>query len=139
MVVHSMAIAFHRVTGAHDVDPKFAQVRRDSQQYEQQLLWNKGPIPIQRLDVDFDLKLRKLFDDATAKQLWKGTPAAQGRAEYWAAGVAAYFDAAGGGYAPNDAPRPITTREALKSYDPDLYDLVDTTMLFSGHQDWRYK
>ena len=73
------------------------------------------------------------------KELWKGTPAARHRAEYWAAGVEAYFDAAGEGQAPNRADRPITTREALKAYDPDLYALVDETMAYKEHVDWRVK
>ena len=44
----------------------------------------------------------------------------------------AYFDAAGAGLPPNGADRPITTREALKAYDPDLYALVDETMAYQG-------
>ena len=39
---------------------------------------------------------------------------------------------------PNDAPAPITTREALKAYDPGLFDLVETTMAYKGKVDWRY-
>ena len=54
------------------------------------------------------------------------------------AGVEAYFDASGSSHAPNEADRPITTREALKAYDPDLYALVDETMAYKEHVDWRY-
>jgi hypothetical protein len=50
--------------------------------------------------------------------------------------VEAYFDAAGDGVAPNGADRPITTREALKAYDPDLFALVDETMAYKEHVDW---
>ena len=50
----------------------------------------------------------------------------------------AYFDAAGPGYPPADADRPVTTRDALKSYDPGLYGLVDETFAYRGHADWRY-
>jgi hypothetical protein len=53
--------------------------------------------------------------------------------------VAAYFDATGAGYPPQNADRPITTREALKAYDADLYAIVDETMAYREHQDWRYK
>jgi len=118
---------------------------------------------LRQLDVEFDLRLRKLYDDAMTKGLWKGTPAARGRTEYWVAGVEAYFDAAGLSYPPTEpvrhavrleekddagdaktieivaGNRPINTREALKAYDPLLYALVDETMLYNGHQDWRYK
>ena len=69
-----------------------------------------------------------MFDNAMAQGRWKGTPAAHNRAEYWAAGVEAYFDAAGTGFPSNGADRPITTREALKTYDPELFALVDEIM-----------
>ena len=164
-VVRAMAKAAHFLCGSRDHDPKFDTVGGGTQQYEQQLVWNKGSIPIKRLDVEFDLRLRKLYDESMAKGLWKGTPASRGRTEYWAAGVEAYFDAAGPNYPPTDpvrhtvrlydkddhdrtiessadivvANRPINTREALKAYDPLLYALVDETMLYTGHQDWRYK
>jgi hypothetical protein len=50
----------------------------------------------------------------------------------------AYFDADGAGDPPNDQPHPIITREQLRSYDPDLCALVEETMAYNGHQDWRY-
>ena len=37
------------------------------------------------------------------------------------------------------SPHPINTREALKAYDPDLFSLVNETMAYDGHVDWRYK
>ena len=91
------------------------------------------------LDVEFDVRLRQTHGDALTKGLWKGTGAARDRVEYWAAGVEAYFDAAGDGQPPHGADRPVTTREALKAYDPDLYALVDETMAYREHVDWRYK
>jgi hypothetical protein len=138
-VVQVFAKGLFTATAGRDHDPKFDTVRGDSQQYEQQLVWTTERRPIKRLDLNFDLAIRKLQEDALAKGLWKGTPAARDRSDYWTAGVLAYFDAAGPGYAPNDASRPITTREALKEYDPDLYKLVDETMLYTNHVDWRYK
>ena len=62
----------------------------------------------------------------------KGTPAARDPFDYFAGGVAAYFDAAG-------TDRPTRTREAFKAYDPDLHALVEETMAYRGHQDWRFK
>jgi hypothetical protein len=53
--------------------------------------------------------------------------------------VEAYFDAAGDWVAPHGADRPITTREALKAYDPGLFALVDETMAYKGRVDWRFK
>ena len=128
-VVAVFARGMHRVTASRPVDPEFDK-RRQKQQYE---------LRVKRLDVEFDQRLQKLFDNAAAKELWKGTPAARDRVEYWAAGVLAYFDAAGTGFPPNGADRPVTTREALKAYDPDLYTLVDETMAYREHVDWRYQ
>jgi hypothetical protein len=53
--------------------------------------------------------------------------------------VEAYFDAAGTGIAPAGSDRPITTREALKAYDPGLFALVDETMAYKERIDWRVK
>jgi len=61
------------------------------------------------------------------------------RVAYWAKGVLAYFDAAGQDAAPNDAAHPINTREALRQYDPDFHALVNETMAYEGHVDWRYR
>ena len=66
----------------------------------------------------------------------KGT-SVHGRAGYFTAGVLAYFDAAGQDMAPNDAPHGVKTREALKQYDPDLFALINRTMAYDGHVDWR--
>jgi hypothetical protein len=127
LVVSVFARGLHRVVGARPALPGFDK-RRDRQQYE---------LRVKRLDVEFDKRLGKLFDEATAKKLWRGTPAARDRVEYWAAGVEAYFDAAGAGHPPHDADRPIVTREALKAYDPGLYALVDETIAYRGRVDWR--
>jgi hypothetical protein len=127
MVVSVFARGLHQVTGLRPADPGFEK-RRGKQQYE---------LRVKRLDVEFDKRLQKLFEEAGAKQLWRGTSAGRDRVEYWAAGVEAYFDAAGAGQAPHDADRPVTTREALKAYDPGLYALVDETMAYKGHVDWR--
>src|SRR5262249_41555644 len=129
MVIHVFATALYQVTGLRPVDPEFER-QRSKQQYE---------LRVRRMDVAFDQRLRKLHEEATQKELWKGTAAGNSRAEYWAAGVEAYFDAAGAGQPPNHADRPVTTRDALKAYDPGLYALVDETMAYTGHVDWRFK
>jgi alpha-glucosidase len=129
MVVSVFARGLYQVTGQRPVDPDFDR-RRDKQQYE---------LRVKRLDVEFDQKLHKTYDGAMTKGLWKGTAAARDRGEYWAAGLEAYFDAAGAGQPPQGTDRPITTREALKAYDPELYALVDETMAYREHVDWRFK
>ena len=93
---------------------------------------------MKRLDVEFGEKVKQLYAAAKTKGLWKGTPAARDQVDYWAEGVVAYFNAVGQGSTPDDAPHPITTREALKEYDPELYALVNETMAYPGHVDWRY-
>jgi hypothetical protein len=129
LTVSLFAKALYHVTGTRPVVPDFDK-RRDKQQYE---------LRVKRLDIEFDQRLTKLYEDAMSKSLWKGTPAARSKVEYWAAGVEAYFDATGDGFPPHQADRPITTREALKAYDPDLFTLVDETMAYKEHVDWRVR
>jgi hypothetical protein len=129
MVISLFAKALYHVTALRPVIPNFEQ-ERNRQQYE---------LRVKRLDIEFDQKLAKLYDDAMSKGLWKGTAAARNRVEYWAAGVEAYFDAAGEGQPPDLALGPVTTREALKAYDAGLYALVNETMAYTGHVDWRLR
>jgi hypothetical protein len=126
MVVSVFAKGLYQVTGLRPPSASFGKGAK--QQYE---------LRVKRMDIDFDKRLQTLHDEARKAELWKGTPAGRDRVEYWAAGVEAYFDAAGAGYAPHKADRPITTREALKAYDAGLYALVDETMAYKEHVDWR--
>jgi hypothetical protein len=109
------ASAAYRVTALRPVDPTFDQQQK--QQYE---------LRVQRMDVRFDQKLQKAVDAARAKNLWGGLSEAQ----YWARGVQAYFDAGAA---------PAATREQLKAYDAELSALVEETMAYTDHQDWRFK
>jgi hypothetical protein len=127
MVVSVFAKGLYQVTALRPVLLDFDK-QRNKQQYE---------LRVKRLDIEFDKRLLKIHEVACKSGLWKGTPAARDRVEYWAAGVEAYFDAAGAGQPPHNADRPITTREALKTYDPALYALVDETMAYKEHVDWR--
>lgn len=127
-VIRVFAKAIYRVTGTRPVDPNWEK-RKDVQQYE---------LRVQRMDVRFDKRLATLHAAAMKRGQWKGTAAVHGRVDYWAEGVTAYFDATGQGTPPNDAARPITTRESLKRYDPGLFELVDETMGYRGKVDWRY-
>jgi xylan 1,4-beta-xylosidase len=129
-VIRALAKSLYHVTGTRPVDPDWENRGRAVQQYE---------LRVTRLDVRFDEKLKQIYEAALAKGLWKGTAAARDRVEYWAQGVLAYFDAAGEDAAPGGAAHPIVTREMLKEYDPDLHALVDETMAYGGHVDWRYK
>ncbi|NQV33094.1 MAG: hypothetical protein HQ515_10395 [Phycisphaeraceae bacterium] len=127
-VIRVFAKAIYGVTARRSIDPDWDS-RRDVQQYE---------LRVQRMDIRFDQTLKAMYDTAMDQGRWKGTVAVHNRVEYWTEGVMAYFDAVGQGIAPNDAARPVTTREALKAYDPGLYDLVNETMAYDGRVDWRY-
>jgi hypothetical protein len=129
-VVRLFARAAYRVCGTRPVDPNWEKRGRSVQQYE---------LRVKRLDVQFDERLGGLYDEAIKAGKWKGTTAAIDRTEYWAAGVLAYFDAAGQDAAPPDAPHPVRTREQLERYDPGLYGLVHETMAYAGHVDWRFE
>jgi len=129
MVIREMARAIYYVTALRPEDPNWDHRGRDVQQYEMR---------VQRMDERFDHQLQDIYTTARAKGMWKGTPAVHDRVEYWTEGVVAYFDAAGAGDPPNDQPHPIITREQLRIYDPDLCALVEETMAYNGHQDWRY-
>jgi hypothetical protein len=127
MVVSVFAKGLYQVCGMRPVQQSFGKGAK--QQYE---------LRVRRLDAEFDNQLGKVFELAREAKLWRGTPAARDRSEYWAAGVEAYFDAAGAGFPPHGAERPITTRAALKSYDAGLFALVEETMAYREHVDWRF-
>ena len=137
--IRELAKALYLVCGTRPVDPNWDHRGRDVQQYEMR---------VKRLDVEFDGKLKQLYETAITQGTWKNTRAAQSPADYWAEGVLAYFDASGQDGAPfkdsgpdgdfSGSPHPINTREALNTYDPDLFRLVNETMAYDSHVDWRY-
>jgi hypothetical protein len=120
-VIGELAKALYVVTGTRPVDPNWEKRGRDVQQYE---------LRVKRLDIQFDERLQQAHQAAMGKGLWSGAPAANGRVEYWATGVQAYFDAGGESKAP--------AREKLKEYDPELFALVHETMAYEDRQDWRF-
>jgi hypothetical protein len=129
-VIRVFARALYRVTAARPVDPNWNNRGNEVQQYE---------LHVKRLDVEFDGKLKELYEAAMSKGLWNGTAAVHDRVSYWTQGILAYFDALGQDAAPSGAAHPIGTREALKGYDPGLYALVNEIMAYDGHVDWRFK
>jgi hypothetical protein len=121
IVMEAFSRALYRATALRPVDPDFEK-QRQKQQYE---------LRVKRMDVQFDEKLTTLFESATSKGLFKDTPAGRDKVEYLTAGILAYFDAIGPG-------GPVTNRESLQTYDPDLFALVEETMAYKEHQDWRF-
>jgi alpha-glucosidase len=128
MVISVFAKGLYQVAGQRPVVEEPG--KRSRQQYE---------LRVKRLDIEFDRRLLKTHDEARDKGLWQGTPAARDRVEYWTAGVEAYFDAGDAAIPPTGAARAITTREALQGYDATLFALVEETMAYNGHADWRVK
>jgi DUF1680 family protein len=129
-LIRALAKAIYRVTAKRPVDPKWNDRGYAVQQYE---------LRVERLDERFDKRLQELYATAMEQKKWQGTSGVNSHVDYWAAGVTAYFDAAGQDAAPNDAPHPIATREALRDYDPDLFTLVNEVMAYDGRVDWRYE
>ena len=127
-VIRVMAGAIYAVTAKRPVDPTWDERPRN--------VWQQYELRVQRLDERLDQNLEKLYANAGGKGLWKGT-AVHDRESYFVQGVLAYFDAAGQDFAPNDAPHNIATREALRQYDPELFNLINQTMAYDGHVDWR--
>jgi alpha-glucosidase len=129
-VVRLFARATYHATALRPVDPNWESRGRNVQQYE---------LRVRRLDERFDKRLRELYEKSLAAEKWKGTSAVNDHVHFWASGVLAYFDAAETDAAPGDAAHPINSRELLKSYDGELFELVHETFAYSGHVDWRFR
>jgi len=85
-----------------------------------------------QVDPKFNQRLKTTYEKAMADELWKGKYAAQSDEEYWAEGVQCYFNA----NAPEDADHNhVRTRDALKQYDPRLFDLINDVFRETS---WRY-
>lgn len=125
-VIRVFADALYKVAGLRPVIPNY----HGNQQYE---------LRVKRLDTAFDAAVTARFREARETGKWKGTSAYDDKFAYWAAGVLAYFDAAGQDAKPADSATPIRTRERLREYDSGLYDLVNDTMAYEGKVDWRYQ
>lgn len=72
------------------------------------------------VDRTFDRRLRRVYDTAMAKGLWKGKYASVNHHEYFAEGVQSWFD----DNRENDHDHNhVNTRAELVDYDPDLADM----------------
>ena len=129
-VVRALSRAAYRLTADRPVDPAWDQ--------RPPAVWQQYELRVQRLDIRLKERLAALAEQAAADKRWRGTPAANDLMTYWSTGVEAYFDAAGTGVPPVGADRPVVTREALKAYDPGMYELVDQTFAYRERVDWRY-
>src|SRR6185369_5932759 len=77
----------------------------------------------------------EVFRNAREKELWKYTYAGSNPGEYWAEICQSYFDC---NRINNWNHGAIGTREQLKAYDPEGYELVKSAFNLKPDQDWRY-
>jgi len=78
---------------------------------------------LNNIDGSFEAELTRSYNSAIESGLWEDTYAATNIFEYWAEGVQSYYDV-------NQDPFPgvhneIDTRAELKTYDPQLHDLIE--------------
>jgi len=77
-----------------------------------------------------------VYQNAMAKGLYKNAYAGSNAGEYWAEIAQSYFDC---NRVNNWNHGPVGTREQLKTYDPEGYELVRSTFRLQPDQDWRYQ
>ncbi len=90
---------------------------------------------LRSLDPTWNNRKTAAFRAARDKGLYQDVYAGSNAGEYWAEICQACFDCQ---RVNNWNHGPIGTREQLKAYDPQGYDLVRTTFNLSPEQDWRY-
>jgi hypothetical protein len=129
-VICQFARALYFQTCLRPVDPDWNNRGRNVQQYE---------LRVKRLDVQFDEKLKQIYQARTADKPGQGTAVGQDQVTYWASGVMAYFDAGCAEPMSQHSLSAMATREALREQDPALFELVQETMAYEGKEDWRYR
>lgn len=85
------------------------------------------------VDKEFDTRLKRTYEAALERGLWKDKYASRNHAEYWAEGVQSWFDT---NRPPDHDHNHVDTREELEEYDPDLAALIAETFRNST---WRYQ
>jgi hypothetical protein len=76
------------------------------------------------IGVDFDNRLKTIYNKALADGLWANTYAGSDYAEYWAEGVQSWFNLNTEVPTVNGVHNYINTRSELENYDPRLYNLI---------------
>lgn len=85
------------------------------------------------VDPTFDDRLKRAYDEAMAKGLWRGKYASLNHHEYWAEGVQSWFN---NNRPPDHDHNHVDTRLELKEYDPGLAALCkevfgDTELVYT--------
>ena len=73
------------------------------------------------IDTTFDKRLKQTYEKAMSKGLWEKKYASNNHYEYWAEGVQSWFNT---NRPPDHDHNHVDNREELKSYDPDLANMV---------------
>ncbi len=81
-------------------------------------------IGILSVDSTFNDLLQEKLDAAMARGLYKNTYAATDFWEYWAEGVQNWFNVNAEVEKPDGKHNWVNTREDMKKYDPDLYEII---------------
>lgn len=87
---------------------------------------------LNRLDDQFDGRLKAIYEQAMEEKLWEGKYAAVNHHEYWAEGVQSYFDT---NREDDHDHNHVNTRAELAEYDPRLFSLIDEAF---RQNEWRY-
>src|SRR5260221_2823044 len=90
---------------------------------------------LQSIDPTWSERRNRVYRHAMDQGLWKNSYTASNPGEFWAEICQSYFDC---NRVNNWNHAPIGTREQLKVYDPESYELVRTTFNLSPEQNWRY-
>ena len=81
---------------------------------------------ISYLQRNFNYQLEKVYAIAVSKGLWANTYAISNSKEYWAEGVQNWYDINREAIPTDGIHNHVNTKEELKEYDIDLYNLIDT-------------
>src|ERR1051326_8476447 len=90
---------------------------------------------LRSIDPTWSDRRNAVYRNTINKGLWKNTYTGSNPGEFWAEICQSYFDC---NRVNNWNHGPIGTREQLKVYDPESYELVRTTFNLRPEQDWRY-
>ncbi len=91
---------------------------------------------LRSIDTGWNQRRNAVFESVRRKGLYENTYAASNPGEYWAEVCQSFFDC---NRVNNWNHGPIGTREQLRTYDPEGYELARATFRLSPQQDWRYE
>src|SRR5262249_53180858 len=91
---------------------------------------------LRAIDPTWSERKNAAYRNAVSQGLWTNTYARSNPGEFWAEICQSYFDC---NRVNNWNHGPIGTRELLKLYDPESYQLVRPTFNLGPGQDWRYR